>query len=185
MHAGVEDREPALAVGLGHVHRDVGVADQVLGPAHRVTGAGDPDARGDDDRPIVDDGTAPGGPGRSRSAIARDRARSGSSSVRIANSSPPSRATRSVDRTRLEMRSVTATSSASPAAWPSVSLTTLKSSRSMNRTAVTRSASLLRRRRFEDALEAELEHPPIGRAGQRSRARPGPGRVAAARRCEG
>ena len=38
------------------------------------------------------------------------------------------------------MRSVTATSRASPAAWPSVSLTTLKSSRSMNRIAVIRSS---------------------------------------------
>ena len=51
-----------------------------------------------------------------RSAIARERARSGPSSVRMANSSPPSRATRSVERTRPLIRSVTATSSASPAA---------------------------------------------------------------------
>ena len=66
------------------------------------------------------------------------------------------------------IRSVTATRRASPAAWPSVSLTTLKSSRSMNRTAVT----LSRRWPFgvavsSDALEAQLEHPPVRRAGQR------------------
>ncbi len=72
----------------------------------------------------------------SRSAIDRDRLRSCSSSVRMANSSPPSRATRSPWRTRPLMRSVTAMRSESPAAWPSVSLITLKSSRSMNRTAV-------------------------------------------------
>ena len=47
-------------------------------------------------------------------------------------------------RTRPLIRSVTATSSASPAAWPSVSLTTLKSSRSMNRIAVIWSVMALR-----------------------------------------
>ena len=73
----------------------------------------------------------------SRSAIATERFRSGVSSVSTANSSPPSRATRSPSRTEPAIRSVTATSRASPAAWPRESLTTLKSSRSRNRTAVT------------------------------------------------
>ena len=74
----------------------------------------------------------------SRSAMARERRRSGRSWVRMANSSPPSRAMRSSSRTRVEIRLVTDTSSSSPAAWPSVSLTILKSSRSMNRTAEVR-----------------------------------------------
>ena len=44
--------------------------------------------------------------------MASDRLRSGASSVRIANSSPPSRATRSPARTEAQIRSVTAWSSA-------------------------------------------------------------------------
>ena len=52
-----------------------------------------------------------------------------------ANSSPPRRATVSAGRTQARRRSATATSSSSPTAWPSVSLTVLKSSRSMNSTA--------------------------------------------------
>ena len=87
--------------------------------------------------------------------------------MRTANSSPPSRATRSPSRTSPVIRSVTATRSASPAAWPSVSLTTLKSSRSRNRTAVTPSAGRAGRSRLEDPLERQLEHPPVGRPGQR------------------
>ena len=54
VHARVEDGEPALAVGLGHVHRDVGVADEVRRPVDGVTRAGDADARGDDDRAVGD-----------------------------------------------------------------------------------------------------------------------------------
>ena len=48
-----------------------------------------------------------------------------------ANSSPPSRATRSVRRNSLRMRAAVSISSESPAAWPSVSFTALKSSRSI------------------------------------------------------
>ena len=58
---------------------------------------------------------------------------------RIANSSPPRRAATSPARTQLRTRSATATSSRSPATWPSVSLTTLKSSRSTKRTTGSRS----------------------------------------------
>ena len=139
VHARVEDLEAGLAAGLGHVHRDVGVADHVGRPLDRVARPGDADARRDRRPP----GRARWYGARSsrtrRSAIARARRRSGRSSVRIANSSPPRRATTSPSRTRPLIRSVTAIRSSSPAAWPIVSLTTLKSSRSMNRTAETRS----------------------------------------------
>ena len=54
VHPGVEDREAALAVGLGHVHRDVGVAHQVGGSLDGVPCARDPDARGHDHRTIAD-----------------------------------------------------------------------------------------------------------------------------------
>ena len=46
VHPRVEDREAGLAVGLGHVHRDVGVAHEVRRPGDRVAGAGDADRRG-------------------------------------------------------------------------------------------------------------------------------------------
>ena len=73
----------------------------------------------------------------SRSAMLRALRRSGRSSVSTANSSPPRRATRSPSRTRPPIRSVMATSRSSPAAWPMVSFTILKSSMSMNSTAAT------------------------------------------------
>ena len=63
---------------------------------------------------------------------------SGSSTPGIitANSSPPRRATVSSGRTQPRRRSATEISSASPTWWPSESLTVLKSSTSMNRTAI-------------------------------------------------
>src|SRR5215213_7139501 len=54
---------------------------------------------------------------------------------RIANSSPPRRATVSVSRTQARRRSVTALRRPSPTGWPSVSLTLLKWSRSRQSTA--------------------------------------------------
>ena len=44
VHARVEDLEPGLAAGLGHVHRHVGVADHVGRPVDRVAGRGHADA---------------------------------------------------------------------------------------------------------------------------------------------
>ncbi len=55
VHAGVEDREPGLAVGLGHVHRHVGVAHEVRRAGDRVAGAGDPDRRGHHDVLVAED----------------------------------------------------------------------------------------------------------------------------------
>ena len=57
------------------------------------------------------------------------------SSSRKANSSPPSRPTVSSARMTLDRRAPTSRSKSSPTPWPSVSLTSLKSSRSTNRTA--------------------------------------------------
>ena len=45
VHPRVEDGEPGLAVRLGHVHRHVGVADEVGGTGDGVAGAGDADRR--------------------------------------------------------------------------------------------------------------------------------------------
>ena len=53
----------------------------------------------------------------------------------ITNSSPPKRATTSPPRTLARRRSATTRSSSSPAPWPSVSLTTLKRSRSSSSSA--------------------------------------------------
>ena len=55
-------------------------------------------------------------------------------SSRIANSSPPKRATVSAGRTATSRRVPTSWRTVSPAAWPRLSFTVLKSSRSMNMT---------------------------------------------------
>ena len=62
------------------------------------------------------------------------------SSIRIAHSSPPRRATVSTSRTHPSSRRATAISRSSPSAWPRLSLTTLKRSTSI-RTTATRCAS--------------------------------------------
>ena len=54
VHARVEDREAGLAVGLGHVHRDVGVADDVGGTLRRIASARDADAGRDRDGLLAD-----------------------------------------------------------------------------------------------------------------------------------
>ena len=65
---------------------------------------------------------------------ARARCRSGRSSHRIVNSSPPNRATVSPGRITASSVRATATSSSSPASWPRLSLMFLKRSRSRNAT---------------------------------------------------
>lgn len=74
---------------------------------------------------------------RIRCATSMEGSEASSSST--ANSSPPSRATVSVPRTQPRIRAPACTSSTSPAACPSESLTSLKSSRSMHSTAGERS----------------------------------------------
>ncbi|OIQ67659.1 hypothetical protein GALL_507610 [mine drainage metagenome] len=79
---------------------------------------------------------------RCAAAASCSRAQRGSRpSNTMANSSPPSRATMSLRRRARPKRCATSCSSASPASWPHMSLTGLKSSRSTTPTA---SASPLR-----------------------------------------
>ena len=54
MHAGVEHGEAGLSVRLGHVHRDVGIADDLLRVAAGVAGAGDSDGGRTGDRVLAD-----------------------------------------------------------------------------------------------------------------------------------
>ena len=54
MHARVEDREARLPVRLGHVHRHVGVAHDLLRVSAGVLGTGDADAGADGDGLLVD-----------------------------------------------------------------------------------------------------------------------------------
>ena len=128
----------ARSSALGRVHRQVGVAKQLLG--RRGVGAGDGDAdarvhgrlvaRGQRDR-RVDERRSGARPRASRPAASVSRSRT-------ANSSPPRRAGVSCGRTAPWIRSATCTSSSSPAACPQLSFTTLNRSRSRNRTACVR-----------------------------------------------
>ena len=99
VHARVEHREAGLAVGLGQVHRHVGVADEVGGGLAAVDGRWRCRCAAVTETwwPPIRYGARSSR--TSRSAIAVERLRSGVSSVRTANSSPPSRATRSPSRT--------------------------------------------------------------------------------------
>ncbi len=85
-------------------------------------------------RPATGKGTSSAA--RTRLATAVAWAEPSRSSSSTPNSSPPSRATVSPGRTQRPSRAPTAARSRSPAAWPRLSLTTLKSSRSMNKTPV-------------------------------------------------
>ena len=71
----------------------------------------------------------------SRIRSAADTASSRGPSIRTANSSPPSRATRCASPTYRVRRPATRISNSSPAGWPKTSLTVLKSSRSRHTTA--------------------------------------------------
>ena len=133
LHARLEHDVAVLALPLGLVHRDVGVAQQLLGGARgrpsrcrcsrSRSGARSPSSA-DLERLLerfeqaLGDQLGPGGE-RRPSAI-------------TTNSSPPRRPSASVSRTTPSRRAATARSSWSPAPWPSVSLICLKLSRSMN-----------------------------------------------------
>ena len=80
-------------------------------------------------RPSMSNGCASAAITRSPSALAWDGPLGPTWST--ANSSPPSRATVSPERSSLAMRTDTCCSKESPTAWPSVSFTSLKLSRSM------------------------------------------------------
>ena len=128
--------DAALAARLGRVHRDVGVAEQLVGRVARRAQA----------MPMLAPTAMLGARRSSNGARARrgsarrpraPRRRPPSSSSRTANSSPPRRAAVSCAR-RPSQAAGDRRSSSSPAAWPRLSLTVLKSSRSMNRTATRR-----------------------------------------------
>jgi hypothetical protein len=88
-----------------------------------------------------------------RSAIAWACAASGTVST-TTNSSPPNRATMSACRQRWRSRRATATSTWSPTAWPSPSLTSLNPSRSQNSTASWRSPSSRHRAADSSSISA-------------------------------
>ena len=78
--------------------------------------------------------TAPRAPDSTRCAITGPSVPAWSPSTRMANSSPPMRATVSPTRTHARSRSPTDTSRRSPTSWPRLSFTVLKSSRSTKST---------------------------------------------------
>ena len=136
LHGRLEDLETVLAVLLGRVHGQVGAAPSA---AARRTAPGslkrDADAG-------TDVGLAAGqverlaqpseDPLGDRHGPRRRCVTPGSST---ANSSPPRRAAVSWSRRQARIRSAAPASSASPAEWPSESLTILKRSRSIRSTA--------------------------------------------------
>ena len=85
-------------------------------------------------------------------------------SIRIANSSPPSRATVSALRAQARNRSAAAMSSRSPSAWPRLSFTVLKSSRSRNSTVTGVPAALRQRQRVAHPV---AEQRAVGEPGER------------------
>ena len=98
---------------------------------------------------------------RSATALAYDA--SGISVSSTPNSSPPSRAARSRSRRSSRRRAATAMSNASPAAWPRLSLTVLKSSRSRKRAATEPVPVRVGERRLGRLDETAA----VGQAGQR------------------
>ena len=159
--AGREDRVAALAGRLGLVHRDVGVAQQVGGRCAAVRPVATPTLR------LTASSRSPTAIGsskrrRMRSAISwrtLDVPRAG------CGRGPRTRRRRAGRRgrrcrTARASRRATARSSWSPTAWPSVSLTVLKSSRSTNSTAD--AAGRVERR--ADALD---EQRAVGEPGER------------------
>ena len=162
LHRRLEQRIRAAAADLGAVHRDVGVAQQVV---RRAVAAG-----GDDDADAA------------RIVIWRSSCSNGASnaagSARPARAPPPaSRRPRRRSRTRrrrggrscprvaamARSRWATAVRSSSPAVWPRLSLIVLKRSRSRN-SSPTRPGS--RDRRVERVLQPVLEQGAVGQPGQ-------------------
>ena len=123
----------AAAGVLGGVHRDVGVADEVVAVGRPARVRDDPMlAPTVSSRPEIVTGSPSFSFSRSATSMASSSPAESSST---ANSSPPSRASVSLGRTAAEKRSATARSSWSPASWPRLSFTCLKPSRSTSSTA--------------------------------------------------
>ena len=138
VHLGLEDLVVALAVLLGDVHRRIGVAQQLVGVAagELIGGAeGDADARRDRELAAVERGPTARASrrrgGRSRSPAARSRLRGSGSRTRRRRAArrcrPAACSPRAAVRPPAAPRS--------PAPWPRLSLTFLKSSMSSNSTA--------------------------------------------------
>ena len=99
----------------------------------------------------------------SRSAKIAASSALGSAPISIRYSSPPRWATRSSGRAKRFRRAATSRSTRSPVAWPSDSLTGLKPSRSMNRTARLLALAV---RLLHRLGEHAVEHQPVRQAGQ-------------------
>ena len=132
LHLGRMDHEPAFAAAFGFVHGAVGGAQEFVGGVAVAGGGGDADADADlgGGREVErgrDRGDDP--PGDRDRGVARKYRGS-----RITNSSPPSRQATSTSRMLARRRLDTSTSTASPVACPSPSLTALKPSRSRQNT---------------------------------------------------
>ena len=100
----------------------------------------------------------------SRSAVSAASWALSTSSSSTANSSPPKRAAVSAPRTLESRRRATSMSTSSPAAWPRLSLISLKSSRSRNSTA---QPLLLAARAGDRVAHALGEQRAVGEAGDR------------------
>ena len=159
LHRRLEERIRSAAADLGAVHRDVGVAQQVVRRSVPARGDDDPDAAADRDLALVELGTAR----RTRPRCAppaRARPRGVlTSSTRMANSSPPSRAIVSSGRSAACRRSPMAMRSPSPTVCPRLSLTVLNRSRSRNSRPTRR--RLVRSAR-ERVLHSVLEQGAVG-----------------------
>ena len=126
-----------MPVALGHVHRHVGVADQLVGVGGGVpVDDGDADARRDED--LLAARARTGTRARSRMRSAASAAVLGAVDVLEQDgelvAAEAGRGVAGADAARPAARRPRRSRS-SPAAWPRLSLTVLKSSRSMKRTA--------------------------------------------------
>ena len=123
----------SLARALRHVEREIGLAQQVL-PVGGVGRRADPDAgRARDELPVEDERLAQRGRDAVGDLLDGGRRRGRPRSARRTRRRPAGPRCRACRNTSVSRRA-TPISSWSPHSWPSVSLTTLKSSRSMNST---------------------------------------------------
>ena len=123
------DLDP-VAVGLGLVHRDVGVAQQLFASSRVLGVPRDADARPDVQQQVVERERLSSA-SRRRRATARPSARS----LRVASTTRELVAAEPAERAVVAQRRAAAAgrprSASSPAWWPSVSLSSLKRSRSI------------------------------------------------------
>ena len=166
VHLGVEDRVAALAVGLGAVHRDVGVAHHLLGRGLRAVASAIPiDAPMNSSRPSSRNGAC---------RLCRTRSAMIVASRALADVVEQQRELVAAEagdgvvgpQRRLEPARDRLAAAGRRRAWPSESLTTLKRSRSRNSTAAQHSGWWRWARRI-DLVEAVDEQDAVGQAGER------------------